>query len=419
MIKTATLKCGVRVIMDRTDYLQSAAVGFWVKTGAVNESDEYAGISHFIEHMMFKGTSSRSAKQIAEDIDRIGGHMNAFTAKEATCYYVKSISEHLFTSMDVIIDMLTDSVFDSEEMDRERNVILEEIKMTEDSPDELAQDMITELVNRGNLLSRSIIGTPETLARIDRDVMVDYYRREYTTDSIVVAITGNFDEERVLEYLEGKLACLGRTKKEPDRTVKPYVPAFRCRVKDIEQSHIYIGTEGCSMSDEDYYALSVLSNILGGNMSSRLFQGVREKKGLAYTVYSALSAASFYGSMYIYAGVAHENVRTATEAIMAELEKIKNGDISQDEVDKAKEQLKVGFIFGMENLLSKMNSLGRSYLLKGEIRTDEEVLSAIESVTLEKVNRLAEKIGDISNWSGVVVSDRDVDMEAIMRQNCR
>lgn len=173
------------------------------------------------------------------------------------------------------------------------------------------------------------------------------------------------------------------------------------------------------MSDEDYYALSVLSNILGGNMSSRLFQGVREKKGLAYTVYSALSAASFYGSMYIYAGVAHENVRTATEAIMAELEKIKNGDISQDEVDKAKEQLKVGFIFGMENLLSKMNSLGRSYLLKGEIRTDEEVLSAIESVTLEKVNRLAEKIGDISNWSGVVVSDRDVDMEAIMRQNCR
>lgn len=414
MLKIKELKCGVRVVMDKVDYIQSAAVGFWFRTGSINETEEYAGISHFIEHMMFKGTNKRNPKQIAEDIDKLGGQINAFTSKELTCYYVKSISEHLFESMDVLVDMLTDSVFSEEEMNRERKVIFEEMKMTEDTPDDIAHDMISEVVNKGNPLERTIIGTRETLNRINRDVLVDYYEKQYTRDSMIVCVVGNFDEDKLCEYLEGKLIKLRAHKEIPEFTAPDMGPGFMCKTKDIEQSHVFLGAKGCNMDDPDYYGTAVLTNILGGNMSSRLFQGVREEKGLAYSVYSVSAAATFTGAMYIYAGVAHENVEQATKAIVCELDKIKNGDIREDELAKAKEQLKSSFIFGLENVLSKMMSIGRSYLLLGKVRSDEEVLAEISKVDMAQVNRLAAKYGDIKNYSGVVVSDREVDMKAIL-----
>ena len=416
MLKVKELKCGVRVVMDKVDYIQSAAVGFWFRTGSINETEEYAGISHFIEHMMFKGTNSRNPKQIAEDIDKLGGQINAFTSKELTCYYVKSISEHLFETMDVLVDMITDSTFTEEEMNRERNVIFEEMKMTEDAPDDVAHDMISEVVNKGNPLERTIIGTRESLNRITRDVLVDYYEKQYTRDSMIVCVVGNFDEDEVCDYLEGKLVKLREHKEIPEFTAPDMGPGYMCKTKDIEQSHIFLGTKGCQMDDPDYYGTAVLSSILGGNMSSRLFQGVREEKGLAYSVYSVSATATFTGAMYVYAGVAHENIEDAIAAIIVELEKIKNGDIREDELAKAKEQLKASYIFGLENVLSKMMSIGRSYLLLGKVKSDEEVLQAISNVDMAQVNRLAAKYGDISQYSGVVVSDREVDMKAILNK---
>ena len=416
MLKVKELKCGVRVVMDKVDYIQSAAVGFWFRTGSINETEEYAGISHFIEHMMFKGTNSRNPKQIAEDIDKLGGQINAFTSKELTCYYVKSISEHLFETMDVLVDMITDSTFTEEEMDRERNVIFEEMKMTEDAPDDVAHDMISEVVNKGNPLERTIIGTRESLNRITRDVLVDYYEKQYTRDSMIVCVVGNFDEDEVCNYLEGKLIKLREHKEIPEFTAPDMGPGYMCKTKDIEQSHIFLGTKGCQMDDPDYYGTAVLSSILGGNMSSRLFQGVREEKGLAYSVYSVSATATFTGAMYVYAGVAHENIEDAIAAIIVELEKIKNGDIREDELAKAKEQLKASYIFGLENVLSKMMSIGRSYLLLGKVKSDEEVLQAISNVDMAQVNRLAAKYGDISQYSGVVVSDREIDMKAILNK---
>ena len=416
MIKFRQLNCGVRVVMDKVDHLQSAAIGFWFHTGSVNEVEEYAGVSHFIEHMMFKGTNKRSARKIAEDIDTIGGQINAFTSKELTCYYVKSISEHLLEAMDVLTDMITDSTFTEEEMDRERKVIFEEMKMTEDTPDELAHDLISTVVNRGNVLEGSIIGTQETLNRIDRKVLVDYYEKNYTRDSMVVCIVGNFNEDEVCEFLEERLMKLKLHKEIPVFHDVEAKPEYMVKVKNIEQTHVFLGTKCCQLGDPDYYAVSVLTSILGGNMSSRLFQGVREEKGLAYSVYAASAAATFSGALYIYAGVAHENIADALKAIIVELDKIREGDIKEEELQKAKEQLKASFIFGLENILAKMMSIGRSYLLLGTVKSDEEVLEEISKVSLEQVNRIAKKVSNIETYSAVALTNEDIDLGAILKR---
>lgn len=414
MIKIRKLNCGVRVVMDKTDYLQSVAVGFWVKAGSVDEDDKYAGISHFIEHMMFKGTENRSAKEIAEDIDKIGGQINAFTSKEATCYYVKTLSSNLLKSTEVLLDMLTASKFDKHEMTRERQVICEEIKMIQDTPDEDAHEMISELVNKGNPLGKSIIGTPTSLNRISRNVMVNYIEEEYTRDNIVIAIAGNFDEDEICNYLEGKLLKFKESKKEKKFEIKPYEPRYKVKVKDIEQAHFFLGTEGIKVTDDNYYKMSVLANILGGSMSSRLFQSVRERKGLAYAVYSVHAAATMAGAFYIYAGVSHDNLKPAIEAVKEELIKLGEEGVTAEELDKAKEQMKAGFIFGLENVASKMFSIGKSLLLTNKVKSDEEVLAIVDKITLDEINETAKLICDPKKYSGAAITNRRVDLKKIL-----
>ena len=280
-IEIRKLDCGVRVAMEEIPYVKSAAFGIWVKNGAVNETPEVAGISHFIEHMMFKGTSKRSARQIAEDVDRIGGQMNAFTGKEATCYYVKTINTHLLDGAEVLLDMIANAVFDSREMTKERQVICEEIKMTEDQPDDLAHDTVTELVFKGVPLGNSIIGTKTSLNRITRSVIVDYKEKSYTRDSIVISVAGSFDKDELCEFLEDKFEKLMPSKEQGVIEKKEYRPGFKVIKKDIKQAHICMAARTVSLSDDRYYAFSVLNNIMGGSMSSRLFQNIREEKGLA------------------------------------------------------------------------------------------------------------------------------------------
>ncbi len=415
MVNIKKLNCGVRLVTEKISHVQSAAIGIWVKNGAVDEYKEVSGISHFIEHMMFKGTENRTAKKIAEDIDKIGGQINAFTGKEATCYYVKVINTHLFDGAEVLLDMLNNSVFDSKEMTKERQVICEEIKMIEDQPDDLAHDTVCEMVFRGNALGNSIIGTKSSLKKITRPVMVDYKNKTYTKDSIVVSASGNFDEEELAKYLEDKFDKIFDSKPARKETAVEYKPSYKVIVKDIQQSHICMATKTIALGDPRYYSFSVLNNIMGGSMSSRLFQNIREEKGLAYSVYSMNSTFSTSGYYNIYAGVSHDKVAAAIDGIKEELDVLAAKGVSDEELSMSKEQLKSSYIFGQENVASRMFAIGKNLLLLGKVFTAEEVLKGIEEVSHESINAIKPMICNIDNYSAVCVNRDKINLKKMIR----
>ena len=415
MVKTKKLNCGTTVIMEKTDYVQSAALGIWIKAGAADENDDVSGVSHFIEHMMFKGTDKRTAKQIASDVDKIGGMFNAFTGKEATCYYIKTLSSNIYKGAEILLDMLTGSKFDPEEMDKERQVIFEEIKMVKDSPDDDVYDTISELVSSGNPLGRSILGTQESLAGITREKMLSYLNDKYARDSIVIAVAGNFDEEKILELFEGKLDKLKAEKVIEPFELKPYKASYDVKVKDIEQTHICLAAPGVSLGDDMYYSFVLMNSIFGGSMSSRLFQNIREEKGLAYSVCSMNAFSSYWGFFSIYAGVAHEKVKDTIEAIKYELDALKNKGVTSEELMMAKEQVKSSYIFGLENINSRMFSIGKNELLLGRVFKPEEVLESFDKVTLEDILKASEMIGDHSIYCGASVTGKDFDLEGMLK----
>lgn len=416
MVKTVKLKCGTTLIMDKTDYVQSAALGIWVRTGAADENDSVSGVSHYIEHMMFKGTDKRTAKEIASDVDKIGGMFNAFTGKEATCYYIKTLSSNIYAGAEILLDMLTGSRFDQEEMDKERKVICEEIKMVKDSPDDDVYDTISELVASGNPLGRSILGTPESLAGIDRAKLTAYYSEKYARDSIVIAVAGNFDEERIAELFESRLTSLREKKVMQDFTLKPYRQSFDVKVRDIEQTHICLATPGISMADDKYYAFVLMNSIFGGSMSSRLFQNIREEKGLAYTVCSMNVFSSYTGFFSIYAGVAHDKAEATLDAVRHELEMLKKDGVTAEELSMAKEQVKSSYIFGLENINSRMFSIGKNKLLLDRVYSPEEVLSEFDKVTQDDIKQAAEMIGDYSSYCAASVTGTDFDLERLIKR---
>ncbi len=415
MVKIKKLKCGTTLVMEKTDYVQSAALGIWVKAGASDETDDVSGVSHYIEHMMFKGTENRTAKEIASDVDKIGGMFNAFTGKEATCYYIKTLSSNIYQGAEILLDMITGSKFDAEEMEKERHVIYEEIKMVKDSPDDDVYDTISELVSSGNPLGRSILGTPESLAGINREKLVAYFGEKYARDSIVVAIAGNFDEDRIIELFENRLNSLRQNKVVVPFEMKPYKQSFDMKVRDIEQTHICLATPGVSLDDDRYYAFVLMNSILGGSMSSRLFQNIREEKGLAYSVASMNVFASYWGFFSIYAGVAHEKAKDTLDAIRYELELISSKGVTAEELSMAKEQVKSSYIFGLENINSRMFSIGKNQLLLNKHFTAEEVLKGFDDVTLDDVLKAAQYIGDYSSYCGAAVTGKEFDIEKMIR----
>lgn len=415
MVTIKKLNCGTTVIMEKSERVQSAALGIWVKAGASDEWDEVSGVSHFIEHMMFKGTKNRTAKQIAEDVDKIGGVFNAFTGKEATCYYIKTLSSNICKGAEILLDMLTGSKFDQEEMDRERQVICEEIKMVKDTPDDDVYDTISELVAGGNPLGRSILGTPESLAGIDRSRLVDYRDQMYARDSIVVAVAGNFDEEAIEAIFEDRLTSLRDKKPKKEIQLKPYQQSFNVKVRDIEQTHICLATPGIALDDPRYYAFVLLNSIFGGSMSSRLFQNIREQKGLAYSVCSMNLFSSYWGFFSIYAGVSPEKAEEALDAIHYELDTLRESGVTEEELAMAKEQMKSSYIFGLESVNSRMFSIGKNKLLLDRVYAEEEVLSSFDRVTREDIREVAEMIGDYSSYCGAAVTGRDFDLERIVK----
>ena len=415
MVTIKKLNCGTTVIMEKSERVQSAALGIWVRAGASDEWDEVSGVSHFIEHMMFKGTKNRTAKQIAEDVDKIGGVFNAFTGKEATCYYIKTLSSNICKGAEILLDMLTGSKFDQEEMDRERQVICEEIKMVKDTPDDDVYDTISELVAGGNPLGRSILGTPESLAGIDRSRLVDYRDQMYARDSIVVAVAGNFDEEAIEAIFEDRLTSLRDKKPKKEIQLKPYQQSFNVKVRDIEQTHICLATPSIALDDPRYYAFVLLNSIFGGSMSSRLFQNIREQKGLAYSVCSMNLFSSYWGFFSIYAGVSPEKAEEALDAIHYELDTLRESGVTEEELAMAKEQMKSSYIFGLESVNSRMFSIGKNKLLLDRVYAEEEVLSSFDRVTREDIREVAEMIGDYSSYCGAAVTGKDFDLERIVK----
>lgn len=415
MVTIKKLNCGTTVIMEKSERVQSAALGIWVRAGASDEWDEVSGVSHFIEHMMFKGTKNRTAKQIAEDVDKIGGVFNAFTGKEATCYYIKTLSSNICRGAEILLDMLTGSKFDQEEMNRERHVICEEIKMVKDTPDDDVYDTISELVAGGNPLGRSILGTPESLAGIDRSRLVDYRDQMYARDSIVVAVAGNFDEEAIEAIFEDRLTSLRDKKPKKEIQLKPYQQSFNVKVRDIEQTHICLATPGIALDDPRYYAFVLLNSIFGGSMSSRLFQNIREQKGLAYSVCSMNLFSSYWGFFSIYAGVSPEKAEEALDAIHYELDTLRESGVTEEELAMAKEQMKSSYIFGLESVNSRMFSIGKNKLLLDRVYAEEEVLSSFDRVTREDIREVAEMIGDYSSYCGAAVTGKDFDLERIVK----
>lgn len=401
--------------MEEIPYVQSVSIGMWVKAGSVDETEENSGISHFIEHMLFKGTEKRSAKKIAEDVDKIGGQINAFTGKEATCYYLKTLSSNIDKAADILADMFMNSKFDEEEMEKEKRVVYEEIKMIEDSPEDDAHDIISELIFKGNSFAKPIIGTPESLQGITRESIQKYIENEYTRDKIVISVSGSFDQDHVCNLFDDTFSNLNANKPAKSHTQMQYEPNYKVKVKDIEQSHICLGLQGLPLNDERYYSLILLNNIMGGSMSSRLFQNIREEKGLAYTVYSMASSFTSTGYYNIYAGISHDKVNDAVIAIKDELVHLKKDSVTLEELQTSKEQLKGSYIFSLENVNGRMFSIGKNMLLLNRIYTPEEVIAKVDAVTVEDIYKVSELITDINNYSGILIGRNEMDLQKIVQ----
>jgi len=400
MYKKVILDNGIRVVYERIPFVRSISIGIWVGTGSRNENSTNNGISHFIEHMLFKGTNKRSAKEIAACIDNLGGQINAFTGKECTCFYTKTLDEHMDIAVDVLADMLFNSKFDKKDIDTEKRVILEEISMYEDSPEDLVHDLLSEAVWNGDPLGYPILGTKECLEDITRDRIIEYMEQMYTPQNIVISAAGNFDENHLIDTLTRYFGGWNRKGTAvTDYNAVNFIPGKVVKEKDIEQVHLCLGFEGMEHGDKDLYSLLAVNNILGGGMSSRLFQKIREETGLVYSIYSYPSSYKRAGLFTIYAGMNPNHLDIVLELILDEIDILLKKGIDHDELAKSKEQLKGSYMLGLESTSSRMNSIGKSELLLGYIHTPEEILQKIEDVNMESVHNTINRIFDSKRMS--------------------
>ncbi len=416
MIKKVTLANGIELLTEDIPYVHSMAVGVWVNVGSRDESEDVAGISHFIEHMMFKGTGKRTAKEIAEALDAVGGQLNAFTTKEYTCYYAKVLDEHMELAFDILSDMLFNSNYATEDINRERNVIIEEIKMYEDTPDELVHDIFSSTIWKNNSLGRPIIGFSQVIEDLNRDALIKFMKKFYQAKNIVISVAGNINHDLVAEKINN---FFGKVKGEPyKRILAQPVPEMEvvCRSKDTEQVHLCIGSSGLPLDHQQVYAFQLVNTVLGGGLSSRLFQEIREQRGLVYSIYSYHSSYYDTGLFCIYAGLSKKNVEPALELIFKELKAIRNQGISKEELRRAKDQLKGNLLLSLESVSTRMSRLGKSQLYLGKILTPEDIVEKIEQVKVDDIFDLVAARFDPANFSIASVGPWDdyLSMEKII-----
>lgn len=418
-MKVFTLNNGIRVAMENLPHLRSVSIGFWVGAGCFAENESNSGISHFIEHMLFKGTNKRSSMEIANCIDALGGQLNAFTSKECTCYYVNILNEHYGVAIDLLCDMLLNSKFNEDDIQREKGVVIEEISMVEDTPDELAHESLAKAYYGNHPLGKTILGTKETVSSITSAHMRTYMNETYTPQNIVISVAGSFNEQAILDMLNEKLVPYLKGTNKPQKA--PELPTPKGDIifinKDIEQVNLCLALPGVKQTSDQYFAQSIIGNIFGGGMSSRLFQRVREQNGMTYSIYSYLSTSVNSGMLTIYAGMNPTQANTVFDLIIDEINKLKNNGITEKEFIEGKEQLKGSFVLGLESGQARMHRNGKVLLLNDRVLTVDEVISSINNITMEDIKRNISTMFDLTKISASAVGkvkNQDKLYEAIL-----
>jgi len=383
---------GVRVVTERIAHVRSISLGLWIEVGTRDETPEENGISHFVEHMMFKGTARRNSKEIAESLEAVGGHLNAFTGKEVTCYYAHLLDEHLPIAIDVLADLLTDSLFDVDEMNKERGVIIEEINAVDDTPEELIHELFFNDLFPEHALGASTLGTRETVSSFSREQLRSFTQRHYTRNRIVVSAAGNIEHKALLKLLDGRLDLLPSN--GPRKMITPSALRNLGTVKEDvgTQTHICLGTRALRFEDTRKFNFLVMNTLLGGGMSSRLFQNIREKHGLAYSIYSFHDFMFDTGIFGTYIGTDPEREEQAVKLLKAELARLRDEKISADELERTKNQLKGGLLLGLESTSSRMNRLANMEMYLGRYYSLDEVVEGIERVTAADMQTLAQDL---------------------------
>ena len=397
-LRRTVLPNGLIVLTERMEYLHSVAMGVWIKSGSRCEPAETNGISHFVEHMLFKGTRSRSAQHIAREMDSIGGNLDAFTGKETICFNVKSLADHVPIALDVLADLVLNPVFAPTDIERERGVILEEIKIDEDNPDILVQELFTQSFWKWHPLGWPILGTTETVGRLDKEQLVNYHGDRFHGGNMVFSAAGKLDHDQFVDAVAGKFATLagGATLHELSAP-EPSARVVMRNKKSLEQVQICLGVPAPPITDEDRYAALILNTVLGGGMSSRLFQTIREERGMAYSIYSDLSPYRDTGTLCVYAGTSAGKALEVVDLILAEFRNLKETPLAQEELTRAKDQLKGNLLLGMESSTARMANLARQEMYFHKFFTVDELIERIDAVDAPMVQAMARRLFDPSH----------------------
>ena len=396
---------GLRLLTEKMTQVRSVSIGVWLTRGSRHETADRSGIAHFVEHMLFKGTATRSAEDIAQAIDSIGGQLDAFTAKEYASYYIKVLDEHLPLAIDILSDIVLNPGFASEDVEREKKVVVEEIKMVEDTPDDLVHEIFTQGFWEDHPLGRPILGTRDTVESFDSTLLRQYFRNAYIAPNLIVSAVGNLDHARVRELVEKAFISVPRSGEAVTEDPPTVAPKVLIRNKELEQSHLCLGASSYPQSHEDRYSSYVLNTLLGGSMSSRLFQNVREKRGLAYAVFSGLSAYRDAGNITIYAGCSNEAVGEVIDLVVEELRGVKQTPVPDAELRRAKDHLKGSLMLSLENTASRMSHLARQEIYFDRQFGLDETLAGVERVTAEDVQRVARDLFRNDSLSATVLGN--------------
>ena len=404
-IRIEKLKNGIPVLMDKIEGINSVTFGIFVKTGAKNELSGEEGVSHLLEHMMFKGTKTKSAKDISEIIDNEGGIINAYTGKENTVYYVQMLSNRLKEGIEVLTDMFLNSTFSEENLEKEKNVVIEEIRMYDDIPEEIVHDRNTALVIDG-VQGNIVLGSEKSIREMTREKLVKYFKEQYRPENIVISIAGNFSYEDISEILNNGLGTIENISPEREYNGAMEIRSIENKItKDTNQIHLCFNTKGCSLTSDIRYEVAIISNTLAGNMSSRLFQKIREDRGLAYSVFSYTSSFEEGGLFTVYAGTTKKDYKEVLEIIENEFEDIKENGITEYELQKSKNQFLSAVTFGLESSKGRMNRMANSYLLYKEIKSLDEILDQIEKITVEDIKKAAQEMFDKKHYSKTILGN--------------